>query len=64
MGIKEIIKRDFSIEKFYLDKITNAIFKAMTVVGHGSEDSAQNIALSAYDLLLTKKNHLYKYLQL
>lgn len=61
MGIKEIIKRDFSIEKFYLDKITNAIFKAMTAVGHGSEDSAQNIALSAYDLLLTKKKQDSEY---
>ncbi|WP_435261238.1 ribonucleotide-diphosphate reductase subunit beta [Tenacibaculum sp. nBUS_03] len=61
MGIKEIIKRDFSIEKFYLDKITNAIFKAMTAVGQGSEDSAQNIALSAYDLLLTKKKQDSEY---
>ena len=46
-----VVKRDFSTKKFELDKITNAILKAMTAVNHGTENDAQNVALSVYEAL-------------
>ena len=52
MEITHIVKRDFSIEKFDLDKITSAVLKAMQAIGRGSEESAQNVALMAYSELL------------
>ena len=55
MEITHIIKRDFSTKKFHLDKITTAIFKAMKAVGNGTEQNAQDIALSVYTTLLERK---------
>ena len=46
-----VVKRDFSTKKFELDKITNAILKAMTAVDHGTKDDAQNVALGVYKAL-------------
>ena len=56
MGITKIIKRDFSTKEFNLDKITSAIFKAMTAVGNGNIENAQDIALAVYKQLLLRKN--------
>ena len=50
-----VVKRDFSTKKFELDKITNAIFKAMNAVDQGTEEDAQNVALSVYKALQTRK---------
>jgi len=55
MEITHIIKRDFRTKEFHLDKITAAVFKAMNVVGKGTKEKAQNIALSAYKNLLVHK---------
>ena len=50
-----VVKRDFSTKKFELDKITNAILKAMTAVDHGTKDDAQNVALGVYKALQERK---------
>ena len=50
-----VVKRDFSTKKFELDKITNAILKAMTAVDHGTKDDAQNLALGVYKALQERK---------
>ena len=41
MEITHIVKRDFSVEGFNLDKITAAIFKSMQAVGRGSEEKTK-----------------------
>ena len=56
MKIEHIIKRDYTNSPFHLDKITEAIQKAMLAVGVGSEQNAQDIALSVYQKLLERKN--------
>ena len=57
MEIEYIIKRDFSTKPFSLDKITGAIHKAMNAVGNGSEQNAQDVALSVYQKLVGRKNN-------
>ena len=57
MEIEYIIKRDFSTKPFSLDKITGAIHKAMNAVGNGSEENAQDVALSVYQKLVGRKNN-------
>jgi len=61
MEITHIIKRDFSTKEFHLDKITKAIFKAMNAVGNGTEENAQDIALSVYKTLLGRKSKDVEY---
>ena len=50
-----VVKRDFSTKKFDLDKITNAILKAMQAVEQGNDNDAQNVAISVYRVLLERK---------
>ena len=61
MEITHIVKRDFSVEGFNLDKITAAIFKSMQAVGRGSEESAQDVALMVYKDLLEHKKQFNEY---
>tara|TARA_B100000900_G_scaffold275040_1_gene235044 strand:- start:3155 stop:4429 length:1275 start_codon:yes stop_codon:yes gene_type:complete len=61
MEIEHIIKRDFSTKPFHLDKITEAINKAMVAVGVGNKDNAQDVALSVYQALLKRKNKDQEY---
>ena len=56
MEIEYIIKRDFSTKPFSLDKITGAIQKAMNAVGSGTQENAQDVALSVYQKLVGRKN--------
>ena len=56
MEIEHIIKRDYSTKTFHLDKITEAIQKAMIAVGFGTKQNAEDIALSVYKTLLDRKN--------
>ena len=56
MKIEHIIKRDFSTSPFHLDKITQAIQKAMDSVGVGNAENAQDVALSVYQKLLNRKS--------
>ena len=57
MEIEYIIKRDFSTKPFSLDKITGAIHKAMNAVGNGTQENAQDVALSVYQKLIGRKNN-------
>ena len=62
MEITHIIKRDFTTKSFHLDKITDAILKAMSAVNTGSHDAAQNVALAVYQVLLERKNNDINYI--
>ena len=62
MEITHIIKRDFSTRTFNLNNITEAIFKAMSVVGNGTEQNAQDIALAVYKSLLERKSQHVEYI--
>ena len=61
MEIEHIIKRDYSTKTFHLDKITEAIQKAMIAVGFGTKQNAEDIALSVYKTLLDRKNQDQEY---
>ena len=61
MEIEYIIKRDYSTKTFHLDKITEAIQKAMVAVGIGNQQNAEDIALSVYQTLLDRKNKDQEY---
>ncbi|MBB69003.1 MAG: ribonucleotide reductase [Flavobacteriaceae bacterium] len=61
MKIEHIIKRDFSTSPFHLDKITQAIQKAMDSVGVGNAENAQDVALSVYQKLLNRKSEDHDY---
>ena len=62
MKIEYITKRDFTTKPFNLEKITAAILKAMTAVGNGNEQNAQDVALSVYQKLLDRKKEHTQYL--
>ena len=61
MEIEYIIKRDFSTKPFSLDKITEAIHKAMNAVGNGTQENAQDVALSVYQKLIGRKDNDQSY---
>tara|TARA_B100001287_G_scaffold265695_1_gene258872 strand:+ start:4398 stop:5672 length:1275 start_codon:yes stop_codon:yes gene_type:complete len=61
MEIEYIIKRDYSTKTFHLDKISGAIQKAMNAVGHGTEQNAQDVALSVYQILVGRKENDIEY---
>lgn len=59
MEITHIIKRDYETSEFVLNKITNAIEKAMISVGNGSRADAEMISDNVLKALLErKKNHV------
>ena len=55
MEINEIIKRDYDTTNFVLDKITNAIEKAMLSVDHGDRNDANSITNIVLGTLLERK---------
>lgn len=55
MDIKQIVKRDFTTTSFDVDKITNAILKAMEAVGVGSFGDAEKIASAVLQVLARQK---------
>jgi ribonucleoside-diphosphate reductase beta chain len=55
MQISQIIKRDSSTMPFVLEKITNAIEKAMHAVGNGTRKDAEIISMQVYEGLLINK---------
>ena len=57
MEITQIKKRDNGTKSFHLDKITAAVLKAMLPLNTGSEEEAQNVAISVYQVLLDRKNN-------
>ena len=55
MELTHIIKRDFDTQPFELDKITNAIMKAMTAVEEGNLGDAEEISKQVYSVLQERK---------
>jgi ribonucleoside-diphosphate reductase beta chain len=59
MEITQIIKRDYETSDFVLNKITNAIEKAMISVGNGTRIDAENISNNVMRSLVERKqNHV------
>jgi len=59
MEIIQIIKRDYETSDFVLNKITNAIEKAMISVDNGTRVDAEMISQNVLKALLErKKNHV------
>ena len=62
MQIKQIIKRDYETDVFELEKIVNAIEKAMQSVNHGSREDAIAISKIVIGTLLERKLKEPKYI--
>lgn len=56
MEITQIIKRDYETSEFVLNKITNAIEKAMMSVNIGTREDAETISQNVYKSLLETKS--------
>lgn len=61
LEITEIIKRDYETSPFVLNKISNAVEKAMMSVGNGTKEDAYNIAENVLSELLIRKGDDYNY---
>ncbi len=61
LEITEIIKRDYETNPFVLNKISNAVEKAMMSVGHGTKEDANTIAVKVLQELLDRKGEDYRY---
>ena len=62
LEITEIIKRDYETSPFVLNKISNAVEKAMMSVGNGTKEDAKAIAGNVQKELLERKSADHKYL--
>ena len=62
LEITQIIKRDYETSPFVLNKISNAIEKAMLSVGNGTKEDAKAISATVLETLLERKERDYKYL--
>ncbi len=62
MEITHIIKRDYETSEFVLNKITNAIEKAMISVDNGSRSDAEMISQNVLKALLERKNNHVNYI--
>jgi len=62
MEITHVIKRDSTTKLFHLQKITDAILKAMTAAKHGGPEEAQLISENVYKALLERKRVDGKYI--
>jgi len=61
MEITQIIKRDYETSPFVLNKISNAIEKAMLSVGNGTKEDANTISISVLKALLERKERDFRY---
>ncbi|EDP72544.1 ribonucleoside-diphosphate reductase, beta subunit 1 [Flavobacteriales bacterium ALC-1] len=62
LEITEIIKRDYETSPFVLNKISNAIEKAMMSVGNGTKEDANGISVNVLQTLLERKGKDHSYL--
>lgn len=62
MQITHVIKRDFSTKLFHIEKITDAILKAMTAAKQGDTEDAKRISGNVHDALLERKSVDEKYI--
>ncbi|MCB4798478.1 ribonucleotide-diphosphate reductase subunit beta [Neotamlana laminarinivorans] len=61
MEITKIIKRDYETAPFVLNKISNAIEKAMLSVGNGTKDDAKAISEKVHNELTSRLNNDINY---
>lgn len=61
LEITEIIKRDYETNPFVLNKISNAVEKAMISVGNGTKEDAKQIAQNVLNELLVRKTSVQNY---
>ena len=61
MNIENIYKRDFTKKTFQLEKITDAILKAMMSVNKGDVKSAESISSEIYKTLIKRKKNSPNY---
>jgi ribonucleoside-diphosphate reductase beta chain len=62
MHIEAIFKRSHSKMPFQIEKVTQAILKAMVSVKNGGPKDAKNIAKQVYEALLKRKNDIPNYI--
>jgi ribonucleoside-diphosphate reductase beta chain len=62
MEVTQIVKRDYETSEFVLNKITNAIEKAMFSVGNGTRSDAEMISENVYARLLQLKDGKVNYI--
>ncbi|MGB5417338.1 ribonucleotide-diphosphate reductase subunit beta [Algibacter sp.] len=62
MEITQIIKRDYETSPFVLNKISNAIEKAMLSVGNGTKEDANAISVNVLQILIGRKAKDINYL--
>ncbi len=62
MEITQIIKRDYETSPFVLNKISNAVEKAMLSVGNGSKEDAKAISNNVLEALLKRKEIDHSYI--
>ena len=62
LEITQIIKRDYETSPFVLNKISNAIEKAMLSVGNGSKEDSKSISANVLEALLERKGKDHNYL--
>ena len=62
MHIEAIFKRSHSKMPFQIEKVTQAILKAMVSVKNGGPKDAKNIAKQVYEALLKRKNDIQNYI--
>lgn len=62
LEITQIIKRDYETTPFVLNKISNAVEKAMISVGNGTKEDAKLISANVLETLLERKGRDHKYL--
>jgi ribonucleoside-diphosphate reductase beta chain len=62
LEITEIIKRDYETSPFVLNKISNAVEKAMMSVGNGTKEDANTVSVNVLQELLNRKGKDHNYL--
>ena len=61
MRIEEIFKRNHTKKRFKIEKISEAVLKAMKSVKEGGEGDAEKISKQVYDVLLERKEKIPYY---
>ena len=62
MVFENVIKRDYSKERFDLNKITEAVLKAMDSANHGDIVDATKISKGVYESLMERNERIANYL--
>ena len=62
MNIEIIVKRNSVKKPFELDKVTDAILKAMSSVDNGNRDDAEKVSFDVYTILLERKESISNYI--